>query len=288
MKKTFFIIAFILILLFALAACGRSDGSVGTAYTREGDYIYFGEYPQTIKADTVTITTTQDSRGYYLGSDGAYYAKVTASPWDDDYTFSTGVIVSSGSDYYFKGEPIRWRILSESGDTALILCDSIIANKAFEDDSNNYKESDIRAWLNEQFYNTAFDDLQKDLIQTVTVDNSVYSTGYDLNPYACENTNDKVFLLSYREVTNSAYGFSSDEESDTARHMQTSDYSRATGVWMSTNSEYYGNSSWWLRSPYCSSSSRARAVYGDGDVLYSDYVDGMDNGVVPALQIHLR
>lgn len=49
-------------------------------YVREGDYIYFGEYPQTIKEDNVVISTEQDSRGYFLGSDGAYYAKVVASP----------------------------------------------------------------------------------------------------------------------------------------------------------------------------------------------------------------
>lgn len=252
-----------------------------TTYYRDGDYIYFGEYPQTIKANSVTITSTQDSRGYYLGSDGFYYAKVTADPYGS-YTFSTGTKVTDGTVYYFKVEPIRWRILSESGGTAFILCDRIIANKRFDDDSNNYKDSEIRAWLNGTFYETAFDDLQKALVNTVTVDNSVASTGYSENQYACEDTSDKVFLLSYKEVTNADYGFSSSGQSDTARQMTVSDYARATGAYM-----YYGNGYWWLRSPFYNSSFSARGVRYDGYV--NDYsVYGTNFGVVPALQIRLR
>ena len=267
--------------------------AVAPLYTRDGDYIYFGEYPQTIKADDVTITATQDSRGYYLGSDGNYYAAVTATPYKSGYTFSNNAMVVSGTVYYFKVEPIRWRILSTDGETALILCDSIIANIAYDaynngNYSNNYKNSDIRAWLNETFYETAFTALQQEIIITTTVDNSVYSTGYSSNPYACEDTEDKVFLLSYREVTNSAYGFSTDRYAyDTARRMLTSDYSRATGVCMSTSSDYYGNGRWWLRSPGNDRSDYARCVYYDGDVSSYGFVDYSNFGVVAALQIRL-
>jgi len=266
-------------------------------YTRDGSYIYFGEYPQTLKASSVSITSTTDSRGYYLGSDGFYYAKVTADPYDlygSVYTFSTGASVVDGTVYYFKVEPIRWRILSESNGTALILCDSIIANKAYDAGSNNnYKESDIRAWLNEEFYNTAFSALQRELIITTTVDNSASTTGdksipnWMNNPYACANTSDKIFLLSYEEVTNTAYGFSSPSTNDTARRMQTSDYSRATGAWMSRDSSYYGNGYWWLRSPLYLSSDDARAVDYDGDAGNNYVVDNTSRGVVPALQIRL-
>ena len=124
------------------------------------------------------------------------------------------------------------------------------------------------------------------------MDNSVYSTGYSSNPYACENTNDKIFLLSYREVTNSAYGFASNSSTyDTARRMQTSDYSRASGVWM-----YYGNGCWWLRSPNNSSSYDARiGSYGgfvsegsnDGSADSDHYIKNSIDGVVPALRIRL-
>lgn len=75
--------------------------------------------------------TDTDSRGYFLGSDGAYYAKVAAAPYEGGYEFSNMSAVTSGNTYYFKVEPIKWRILSESNGTALIVCESIIANGHF-------------------------------------------------------------------------------------------------------------------------------------------------------------
>ncbi|MBQ2738475.1 MAG: InlB B-repeat-containing protein, partial [Clostridia bacterium] len=254
-------------------------------YTRNGNYIYFGEYPQTIKAAGVTVTSTTDSRGYYLGSDGCYYARVTASPYGSGYTFSTGATVTSGTVYYFKVEPIRWRILSEDGDSAFILCDSIIATKVYESaGDNNYKDSDIRAWLNATFYETAFSELQREIILTTTV------TGYSEDSYFCEDTDDKIFLLSNLEMTNTAFGFSSSySDYDTARRMSTSDYSRATGVQMSTDSSYYGIGYYcWLR-PNSRTGFPVNTWGTFLDGFIADYL-GVDNGgvgVVPALNIRL-
>ncbi|MBQ8289371.1 MAG: trypsin-like peptidase domain-containing protein [Clostridia bacterium] len=263
-----------------------TECGVACPYTRDGNYIYFGEYPQTIKAAGVIVTSTTDSRGYYLGSDGCYYAKVTASPCGSGYTFSTGATVTSGTVYYFKVESIRWRILSENGESAFILCDSIIANKAYDSSSNNYKDSDIRAWLNATFYETAFSELQREIILTTTVDNSAASTGNSSNPYVCQDTEDKIYLLSYKEVTNSTYGFSSSFiDRDTARRMSTSDYSRATGAGMNTGSSCYGNGYWWLRSP-SNIDSYARDIIIDGYVSF-DSVGYSGRGVVPALRIRL-
>ena len=42
-------------------------------YLLDGEYIYFGEYPQSLKADEIVISNTVDDRGYYLGNDGFYY-----------------------------------------------------------------------------------------------------------------------------------------------------------------------------------------------------------------------
>lgn len=288
--------------------CGRCGERM--LYHREEGYIYFGEYPQTLKADDVTITATTDSRGYYLGSDNAYYAKVTATPYDSGYTFSDGSAVTDGTVYYFKVEPILWRILSQSDDTALILCDSIIANKAYQSSyqysngeyyttangapsgtyANNYQYSEVRAWLNAEFYNAAFSALQQELILTTTVDNSTSTTGYDPNPYICESTRDKVFLLSYADATNNYYGFSSDFMAyDAARIKKPSDYSRAVGAWVGTA---YGNGYWRLRSPCNVKSYFARGVSGGGYVN-GGCVYGIDlyydsNGIVPALQIRLN
>ena len=255
----------------------------------DGGYILFGQYPQTIKAADVSITSnTPDTDGYYLGSDGERYAKVVADPNRSVYEFSDNSRVIVGNTYCFKVEPIRWRILSERDGKAFILCDSIIASKAYDaGNNNNYANSGIRAWLNDEFYKTAFGALQQALIQTTEVDNSAQSTGNSSNPYACENTFDKVFLLSFSEVINSAYGFASDDSTrDTARRMLTSDFSRATGAYMSTESSYYGNGYWWLRSPN-NSSNIARYVSYLGYAGHNMNVHYDNRGVVPALNLTL-
>lgn len=271
-------------------------------YVRDGNYIYFGEYPQTLKSSDVTITKTVDERGYYLGSDGAYYAKVLSTPCVAGYKFSNGNEVKESTDfikthYYFKVEPIRWRIISEDEDSALVICDGIIANGSYDDYdssysiSNSYADSDIRAWLNNEFYNTAFSELAKQVIMTVTLDNSASSTGFDTNDFACGDTEDKVFLLSYADVTNPEYGFSADpDEKDYARLMITSDYARATGVSISTDYESgYGTGDWWLRSPANGYHTYVRDITKRGECATLFFYDcnNVAMGIVPALRIKL-
>ena len=212
--------------------------------------------------------------------------------------------------YWFIYEPISWTILSEntSDGTALILCDMIIDSQAYQNEyenhsgkcyntssgvpsgtyANNYAYSSIRKWLNETFYNTAFSELEKQIILTTTVDNSGASTGAIENGFACENTEDKIFLLSYQDVINSNYGFSSSYGTkDTTRQKKTTDYAQAQGASTNTSTDYAGNGYWWLRSPIYDYSSNARDVISDGRVDYSNNVRRTSFGVVPALQIKL-
>lgn len=62
--------------------------------------------------------------------------------------------------------------------------------------------SHIRSWLNSTFFETAFNSSKKEKIETTIVDNSASSTLDDSNKYACDNTSDKMFLLSYKEAKN--------------------------------------------------------------------------------------
>jgi len=180
------------------------------SYGTDGTYKSFGSWPQKIKADGVTIyegvTKTMGANTYYLGSDGYWYAKVTAEPYDDDYTFANGTAVARGTEYYFKVEPIKWRVL-ESGK---LLAESILANVCYYGSTsnrtlgsttiyaNNYNYSNIRAWLNgtdnqfvtdhgtrtssdidwsdKGFLQTAFTETAQSYIKTTTVDNSGAST----------------------------------------------------------------------------------------------------------------
>ena len=250
------------------------------AYYREGDRIYFGEYPQTLKADDVEITNETDDRGYYFGNDGAYYAKVAAVPYKTDYVFSTDETVQTGAEYYFKVEPLVWRIVAEKDGKATMVCTSVIANRAYDADSNNYANSDLRAWLNAAFFSAAFDADEQAVIITTTVDNSVSTTGHYVEEHACENTEDKVFLLSFTEATSATYGFVDND----ARTMPATDYAIATGVML--NSDGTGGF-WWLRSPAGKHANYACLISGGGGKNYTNNVSYTHYGILPALQIDL-
>ena len=165
----------------------------------------------------------------------------------------------------------------------MLLCDMVIDNKEFDEDENNYAQSDIRKWLNEEFYNTAFGETQKMLIMTVTVDNSVNSTDFSWNDYCCENTKDKIFLLCYKEAIRSEYGFANGFfYTDKAKRKKPTEYALIQGAYVDDDS---GNSSWWLRSPYAADSYDAYCVYDDG-AMGEERVYQRD-GVVPALWIYI-
>ena len=234
-------------------------------------------------------------RGVYFTSyrpDYCDHSSSTGNTYQDDNGYTTSNI------YWFKYEPISWTILNENNGTALILCDMIIDSQAYQNEceynsstgyfyikgrdtyANNYEYSTIRAWLNDNFYNTAFDELQKEIILTTTVDNSVASTGYSSNQYACEDTEDKVFLLSYKELTTYL-------TTNASRMKKTTDYAQAQGAYIYTSSSYLGYGYWWLRSPRNNYSEYARDVIAHGDFSCGIVDNTSFGGVVPALQIQL-
>lgn len=81
----------------------------------------YGLYPQSHVSDTATIEaldnlTTTESNGWYLYDD-EYYVKKTAHPYYSSYTFDDGTTIVTGATYWFKCEPIEWKILSNSDNT---------------------------------------------------------------------------------------------------------------------------------------------------------------------------
>lgn len=105
-----------------------TDGSAGT----EATYVLFGEWPQTVKAQDVEITELIDQdKHLYLGSDGCKYFKMQANPYGNDgkYVFSDGFEIKTGTEYYFKVEPIKWRVVTNNYNgtgNALLLSEKIL------------------------------------------------------------------------------------------------------------------------------------------------------------------
>lgn len=301
-----------------------------------GTYYKFGDFPQTISALTGDGAYTAEPvyKGWYLGSDGYFYAKCTENALGSSYTYSNGTTVaesSANSQKYFKVEPIVWRVVTGNYNNtgkALLLAEKELTVTSYYDSivnrtlsgstiyPSNYKYSNIRAYLNgtknqfvtdggtateydvdwtgKGFLQTAFTSSAQSLIATTTVDNSAASTNpasnaslwnNGTNAYACDNTSDKIFLLSEKEATTESYGFPEYNEYGigNSRIRVATDYAKANYAFQSGIDGNGGK--WWLRSPsdsytsYCiSSNGRSDVGSGVSETAYC---------VVPALTISI-
>ncbi len=277
-------------------------------YTVDGvQYVKYGKYPQTHVGDETLIQalnalTEPNALGYYE-YEGKEYAKITATPANSGtytdkygethhYVYSDGAKVVFQTTEWFLVEPIVWRILSSADGSYQLLANCLLDISCYYESTyvrrgengediypNNYKESTIRAYLNGTFLDTAFNEAQKNAILITTVDNSASSTYSSSNPYACENTEDKIYLLSYKEAFGSSY-FSG----NASRIATATDYAVARGLSTNDSAGYAG--SWWLRSPGDLGDSFARCV-GSGGSYYDCSVDRVF-GVRPALWLNLE
>ena len=177
---------------------------------------------------------------------------------------------------------------------------------------NNYKYSQIRAYLNgldyyydqnpsstvkktdytdKGFLQTVFTAEAQNLIAVTTVDNSDASTtdsGKNIDKatkYDCEDTKDKIFLLSEKEATSYGFPAYNEDGAGNARIRKPTDYAMANFVELNGNDGRGGW--WWLRSPDATSSSYAHDVCSDGGATSSMDVKIRFYGVVPALSISL-
>lgn len=168
--KNFFLIPAVCIFLFGCTVTAEFPQS----------YIEFGLWPQSLKAENVKITEEQKKiNGFsaFKGSDNNFYIKVeSAESYSDKCKFQDGTGIENGKEYFFRLEPIKWRILSGSGtEKALLFSEKIITGgikfyklkdserefipgtgylyKPREIDGNkihpnNYEFSEVRAFLN--------------------------------------------------------------------------------------------------------------------------------------------
>ncbi len=227
-----------------------------------GKYVYFGEYPQSMVSDQSLIArlkSLQPNRDV-VALDGRRYA------------------LAKGK--YFLFEPIKWRILKKEGHEALLLSDVLLDARRFDAKNNYYANSEIRAWLNGEFLKIAFPSGGEHIIAS-TVDNSAATTNSPSNPYACKNTFDRVFLLSYQDYRNASYGFSD----NSSRQCSPTDYAVAKGAYKNSNN---GNGYYWTRSPGLRFSYDAWGVYSGGDLYGSrDPVRSEDGCVRPSLKVRV-
>ena len=219
---------------------------------------------------------------YRPGTGGGLKGDVFSNQKDNDY--------HPNNVYYFKYEPLTWRVLDP--DEGYIMCDNVIDSQSYQNfvirkDDKLYNSKDftnyvsdwetcsLRQWLNKTFYNTAFSREEKMLIGTTFLENNSPD-----GTWFGTDTGDKIFILSFDDVINSAYGFDpSKSEFDEARKLKGTDYSKCQGVYISQ-----GYPHWWLRTPGDAETVYLVSSYGWAALGLGVYGTGM--GVVPALKLN--
>lgn len=270
----------------------------------DGKTIEYGFYPQTNINDEKVIQelnalTNPMSNGWY-SYNGEYYAKTVAKVYNNEaHTFNNGTSIQNDKTYWFKCETIKWNIISSTSGVYTLLSSVLLDAHSYYGDfynrnsdgatiyPNNYAESDIRSWLNNDFFNEAFL-LNNEFVQNTTVDNSASTTDSVNNKYACENTTDKVFLPSYKDYLNTSYGFENDasSKSDT-RVCKTTDYSRARGAWYNQTSSMLYSGSYWTRSP-SSEFNYASSIVNSAGHISTYVVDGSEYCIRPSINITIK
>ena len=141
---------------------------------------------------------------------------------------------------------------------------------AYSATSSTFADSKIKKWLNEEFYNTAFNTINQSIV-----------VGDD---------NQQVFILSYQDLLKKEYGFSDMHGNTASRQKLTTDYSRATGVWMDSSSSSYGNGWWWTSTQHQEYANSVYSINGGGEIYVNYFcnLNGEYRGVVPAMRIILH
>ena len=217
----------------------------------------------------------------------------------DNIYFGTYQQSSDGSGGY-NTDPVKWRVLSNTGGQLFLLSDqNLDVFQYHTDDQENvtWETSTMRSWLNgygassnaggdngtdytsDNFLGSAFSDKEQAAIAQTTV---VNGPNTDYGTDGGNNTTDHIFLLSLAEVYNRSYS---------------PDY-----LWFSTNTAYvadggklgsgmYGageNDWWWLRSPGYDNTKAAFIEWEDGSpVADGDLVNDNRKAVRPAFNLNL-
>lgn len=134
-------------------------------------------------------------------------------------------------------EPIEWIVLKNKDNKLYVMSKYGLDSKPYheKEEAVTWEKCSLRKWLNNDFYEAAFSEEEKEMILETELDN------WD-NPYykteGGNNTKDNVFLMSYKECEPQKPAFS--------RCMPTQ-YGELQGVYILK--KYVIQCEWWLRTP---------------------------------------
>ncbi|MBR5620452.1 MAG: Ig-like domain repeat protein, partial [Clostridia bacterium] len=287
---------------------------VSASTLQQGDTFEMGMYPQTRVTDDATIAAlnaidcTMTNYGYMQKSNaesqtfepvdmsyadilynGEAYRKVTINQYRPNYT-----MVSSSKNhqetngyttgtYYFKWEPIEWQVLAGESDGVYVMSKALLDSQAYNNynlTTTTWEDCSLRTWLNDGFYATAFSEAEQAKINATDLVNEDGPVSSGLS--GGNDTTDHLWVLSYNDAINSAYGFNTDAATyDGARKAQGTDYAKSQGIYTSS-----GFSDWRLRTPGGETTLTCKTL-NSGSVSYESRITNTDIGVRPAFKLNL-
>lgn len=180
MKKWCIMLAFAMLLL---SGCGKQAESTEVA-TEESNT----EEPEPATTEALETVTLKDAEIGDIVQMGTYEQDGDAETED----------------------PICWDVLDKDGDAVLLISHDVIAYQRFSDSRKCviWEDSQIRSWLNQEFYAEAFVEEEQASIRETTLENlSTVGFAAHVDPSgdvqvreSRPDTKDKIFLLSWKEA----------------------------------------------------------------------------------------
>ena len=264
-------------------------------YTMENNVISFGNYPQTRVTDTETLKELGDfninnwhSYPYYIENvqsefmyyidktlNGQLYRGVYFKSYRPNYISRNSNVDNSSQDnngyfkgivYWFKYEPVQWKIVDSTDNSLKLVSQQILDSKEFNSlysNANDYNNSTIKNWLNDVLYYETFNDIEKIIINSFQDANAKYNY---------------LSLMSYNQAIE-WFPSSSD------LHFQGTDYAKCQGLNVSSIISEIEYSDCWLLSPNENNSYEVNYIYSGG-AIYNRSVYYTNMGILPVLEIH--
>lgn len=185
--KKLFLITLIAILLVGCSNDNKSSADSTNTTNNSEDTLVEND---TI-ADENNNVISNDRMNLYTADDNGYCANfdvVKFGSYEQDGDESNGT------------EAIEWYVIAKEDGKALLLSKYILDEKEYNHETTEditWENCELRVWLNNDFYGNAFDDEEKQHIQTtelINQDNPAWDT------VGGNNTIDNVFILSIDEI----------------------------------------------------------------------------------------
>lgn len=180
-------------------------------------------------------------------------------------------------------EDIKWIVLEVEDNRMLLISKYALDAKPYHNTLRQitWADCDLRAWLNNDFINEAFNESEQSAIIFGNIDNKKEEGNPQWKTKGGNDTKDKVFLLSYFEADR----YFADTLS---RRCASTSYSKEGAGLSDEYKTVYneGSCGWWLRSP---GGKQSFAAFVDcaGELLYSAGVNDK-SGVRPAVWIDIN